>query len=104
MFDDYFFRVDDRREIDRLIPLNEMSKIAHELIRMGFRDCQPKFLYGASTWNNYVNQQMRSRHSRVGSKDLRAYPSRVRLAEHYLDRIRPCTFQGLRGEEKLPLV
>ncbi len=48
MFDDYFFRIDNRREIDRLIPLNEMSKIAHELIRMDFRDCQPKFLYGAN--------------------------------------------------------
>ena len=48
MFDDYFFRIDDRREVDRLIPLNEMRKIAHEMIRMNFLDCEPKFLYGTN--------------------------------------------------------
>ena len=48
MFDDYFLRVDDRRKIDRLIPLNEMSEIAHELIRMDFPDCEPKLLCGTN--------------------------------------------------------
>lgn len=48
MFDDYFLRVDDRRKIDRRIPLNEMSEIAHELVRMDFPDCQPKILYGTN--------------------------------------------------------
>ena len=39
MLDDYFFRIDDRREIDRLIPLKEMNKIAYELLCMDFPDC-----------------------------------------------------------------
>jgi hypothetical protein len=39
MFDDDFIGVSDRREIDRLIPLNEMSEVAHELRCMDFLDC-----------------------------------------------------------------
>ena len=45
MLDDDFIRVDDGREINRLIPLNEMAEIAHELLRMGFVDSQSKFRY-----------------------------------------------------------
>ena len=45
MLDDDFLGINDRRKIDRLIPHNEMSEVAHELFRMDFPDCQPKFLY-----------------------------------------------------------
>jgi hypothetical protein len=48
VFDDDFIGIDDRREIDRFIPFNEMSEIAHELLDMVFPDCQPKFLYGTN--------------------------------------------------------
>ena len=43
MLGNYFFRVDDRREIYCLIPRNEMSKIANKLLSVTFADCQPKF-------------------------------------------------------------
>ena len=43
MLDDDFLRIDDRREIDCLIPFNEMSEIANEIICMDSADCQPKF-------------------------------------------------------------
>jgi len=45
MLDDDFPRISDRREIDRLIPLNEMSQIVHKLLGMAVFDGQPKFLY-----------------------------------------------------------
>ena len=32
----------------RLIPLKEMSEIAHELFRLDFPDCQPKLFYGTN--------------------------------------------------------
>lgn len=38
MFDDNFARLDDRSEINRLIPLNELSKIAYELPSLGIPD------------------------------------------------------------------
>ena len=79
MFDYDFLGVSDRREIDRFIPLNEMSEIAHELLCMDLPRRQPKLpserivrfrnSSSCSTWNNYVNQQMRSRHSGVGSRN-----------------------------------
>ena len=43
MLDDDFFRVNDRREVDRLIPLDEVSEIAHKLLCMDFIDRQAKF-------------------------------------------------------------
>ena len=46
MLDDNFLRIDDCCEIDGFIPLNEMSEIAHKLLRMVFSDGQPKFPYG----------------------------------------------------------
>ena len=45
MLDDDFFGINDRREIDPLIPLNEMSEVTHELLRMAFPDSQSKFPY-----------------------------------------------------------
>ena len=45
MLDDDFLWIDDRREIDLFIPLNEVSEIAHELLGMAFSDSQPKFPY-----------------------------------------------------------
>ena len=73
MLDDDFLGIDNRREIDLFIPLSQMSEIAHELLGLAIHDSQPKFPYGASrefeysgscsTWNNYANHQMRSRHS-----------------------------------------
>ena len=48
MLDDYFFRLDDPREIDDFIPLKEMSEIAHELFDMAVRDYQPKLACSAN--------------------------------------------------------
>ena len=48
MLDDDFLGINDRREIDRLIPLNEMSEIAHELFSLAFPESQPKFPYGTN--------------------------------------------------------
>ena len=48
MLDDDFLGIDDCREIDRLIPLNQMSEIAHELLSLSIHDRQPKFPYGAN--------------------------------------------------------
>ena len=45
MLDDDFLWIDDCCEIDGFIPLNEMSEVAHKLLRMAFSDCQPKFPY-----------------------------------------------------------
>ena len=64
MLDDDFLGIDDRREIDRLIPLNEMSEVAHELLCMDFPDCQPKFPYGtnrefAQFWFMFHVEQLR---------------------------------------------
>ena len=64
MLDDDFLGIDDRREIDRFIPFNEMSEIAHELLDMVFPDCQPKFLYGtnrefAQFWFMFHVEQLR---------------------------------------------
>ena len=64
MLDDDFLRIDDRREIDRLIPFNEMSEIAHELLGMAFLDSQTKFLYGtdrkfAQFWFMFHVEQLR---------------------------------------------
>ena len=47
-----------------LIPLNEMSEIAHELLGLVFPDCQPKFLYGtnrefAQFWFMFHVEQLR---------------------------------------------
>ena len=41
MLDDDFLRIDDRREIDRLIPLNQVSEIPHELLSLAISDSQP---------------------------------------------------------------
>ena len=64
MLDDDFLGINDRREIDRLIPLNEMSEIAHELLSMAFPDSQPKFPYGtnckfAQLWFMFHVEQLR---------------------------------------------
>ena len=64
MPDDDFLGIYDRREIDRLIPLNEMSEVAHELFRMDFPYCQPKFSYGinrefAQFWFMFHVEQLR---------------------------------------------
>jgi len=48
MFDNYFFRIDDCREIDCFIPCNEMTKIANELLGVAFANCYPKFLCRAN--------------------------------------------------------
>ena len=48
MLDDNFLRIDDRGKIDRLIPLDELSEIAHKLLRMDFSNGQPKFPYGTN--------------------------------------------------------
>jgi len=45
MLDDDFLGFDNRREIDRLIPLNEMSEVADELFHVGFPDSQPELRY-----------------------------------------------------------
>ena len=49
MLDDDFLGIDDRSEIDLLIPLSQMSEIAHELLGLTIHDSQPKFPYGASS-------------------------------------------------------
>ena len=64
MLDDDFLGINDRREIDRLIPLNEMSEIAHELLSMAFLESQLKFLYGtnrefAQFWFMFYVEQLR---------------------------------------------
>ena len=43
MLDDDFFGINNRREIDRLIPFNEVSEIVYEMLCMDFLICQPKF-------------------------------------------------------------
>ena len=48
MFDDDFLGIDDCREVDRLIPLSEMSEIAHELLGLTISDSQLKFPYGTN--------------------------------------------------------
>ena len=48
MLDDDFPWIDDRCEIDRLIPFNEMSEIAHKLLRMDVCSGQPKLPYGSN--------------------------------------------------------
>ena len=42
MLDDDFLGIDNRREIDPLIPFNEISEIVYELLCMDLLDCQPK--------------------------------------------------------------
>jgi hypothetical protein len=46
MLDDDFLWIDDCCEVDGLIPFNEMSEIAHKLLRMVFSDGQSKFRHG----------------------------------------------------------
>ena len=48
MLDDDFLGIEDRREIDCLIPLNEMSQVAYELLRMDLLYCQSEFPYGTN--------------------------------------------------------
>ena len=48
MLDYNFLRIDDRSKIDRLIPLDEMSEVAHKLLHMDFSNGQPKFPYGGN--------------------------------------------------------
>ena len=64
MLDDDFLGIDDRREIDRLIPLNQMSEITHELLGLAIHDRQPKFPYGtncefAQFWFMFHVEQLR---------------------------------------------
>ena len=64
MLDDDFLGIDDRREIDRLIPFNEMSEVVHELLSMAFSDSQPKVPYGtnrefAQFWFMFHVEQLR---------------------------------------------
>ena len=48
MLGNYFFRIGDRCEIYCFIPINEMDKVANELLGVAFIDCQPKFLCRAN--------------------------------------------------------
>ena len=45
MLDDNFLGVDDRGEIDRLIPLKEVSEIPHKMLHMNFFDGKSKLSY-----------------------------------------------------------
>ena len=48
MFYDNFARFDDRGEIDRLIPLNKLSKVTYELLDLSVFYSQSDFFCGAN--------------------------------------------------------
>lgn len=48
MFDDNFMRLDDCGEINRLIPLNKLSKITQELLDLNLFYSQPDFFCGVN--------------------------------------------------------
>ena len=48
MFNDDFLGIDNGGEINGLVPLNEMRKIAHEFFGMILLDSQPKLPYRAN--------------------------------------------------------
>ena len=116
MLDDDFLGIDDRREIDRFIPLNQMREIAHELLSLVLPDGQSKIPCGTNhefaqfTLMFHVEQLRESADEvktfRSGElKSLRLLVcSMIRLVGSYLGWIRPCISRALQGEEKLPLV
>jgi len=48
VFDDDFLGIDDCREIDRLVPLNEVRKVAHELLSLALPDGQSNLHRGTN--------------------------------------------------------
>ena len=111
MLDDDFLWIDDCCEIDGFIPLNDMSEIAHKLLRMVFSDGQPKFPYGvdrefAQFLFMFHVEQLRESADEVKTlwyeqEKLCVYSSRMKLESSYRDWIRPCIFEGLQEEVKL---
>jgi hypothetical protein len=89
-----------------------MSEVAHELLRMVFFDCQPKFPYGvdrefAQFLFMFHVEQLRESADEVKrlwyelEKTLCLLVLRMRLEDGYRDWIRPCIFEGQQEEVKL---
>lgn len=114
MLDDDFFGINDRREIDRLIPLNEMSEIAHKLFCMGFVDCQAKFPRRADREFAQFLFMFHVEQLRQSGDEVKTFSDGWHKSRHLLSRIRRLEgdlcqtlswiFRALPGEVILPLV
>ncbi len=117
MLDDDFLGIDDRREIDRLVPLNEVRKVAHELLSLVLPDGQSNIHRRTNHEFVQFSLMFHVEQLRESADEVKTFRSGdVKISEFarlfydetcctsYLDWIRPCIFRALQGEEKLPLV